>query len=80
MKIEINNGETLKSKVDFAGTCIRNAYKWPQYKLHWLGMALNQLDQAMPFLIEEIGGCDVEAAKQLAKDNLNKAIKHKRFV
>lgn len=80
MKIEINNGETLKSKVDFAHTCIVNAYKWPEYKLHWLDMAANQLAQAQPFLIEEIDGCDEVAAKQLAKDNVNLALKAKRLV
>ena len=80
MKIEIDNGATLKNKIDFAHTCIVNAYKWPEYKLHWLGMAANQLTQAQPFLLEEIDGCDAVAAEQLRKDNLNKSLKRKRLI
>ena len=80
MKIEIDNGKTLTHKVEFAHTCIVNAYRWPEYKLHWLSMAANQLTQAQPFLLEEIDGCDVVAAEQLRKDNLNKALKAKRLV
>jgi len=80
MKIEIDNGATLKSKIDFAHTCIVNAYRWPEYKLHWLKMAANQIEDAIPFLQEEIGNCDVEEAEQLIKDNLAKSLKSKRLI